>query len=169
MNLRSSGLFLTLALVTTALSPAAAKPIPGGARQISALSGKIGQTLWNGSVRLTITELRDATPAEHPELIVPLPSQRVLVMKGIVRNGLPRTFGETLSFTLADKDDVTLELPGHFFTPPTYTIQQGAAVKFAALFPVDKGYQPTKLIVACATCGNGPANTFKPFRIKLTK
>ena len=168
---RRSRLLLTLSLLlaTVPLAAwAAPTPIPGGANQTQGVSGKTGETVWNGVVRLKIAELRDATPGDAPESLLPQANQKVLVMTGTVRNGTSTPFMELLSFTLADADDVTFEIPSHLFkSGAPLNIAPAAAAKVSALFPVDKDYVPTKLIVTCPTCNS--ATHFKAFRITLTR
>jgi hypothetical protein len=157
--------FVTLlALVGTTAVAGSPTPAPGGANEVNAISGKVGDTLWNGVLRFKVVEVRDATAADHPESVGPLPSQKVMVVTTIIRNGTPATWGELVSYTLADKDDISFEIPGHFFTPVALTIQQGAAVKQTALFPVDKTYVPAKLIFQCTSCAKGK---FKAFRVTI--
>jgi hypothetical protein len=163
-SLRVLALAALLALVGTAAVAASPTPAPGGANAVNAISGKVGDTLWNGVVRFKVVEVRDATPADHPESVVPLATQKVMVVTAIIRNGTPATWGELVSYTLADKDYISFEIPGHFFTPVGLTIQQGAAVKQTALFPIDKTYVPVKLIFSCGSCGKGK---FKPFRVTI--
>ncbi|HME80983.1 MAG TPA: hypothetical protein VKF82_02790 [Candidatus Eremiobacteraceae bacterium] len=163
-SLRILAFSALLALVGTASVCAAPTPAPGGANQVDAISGKVGDTLWNGVLRFKVVEVRDATPADHPESVVPGPTQKVMVVTAIIRNGTPSSWGELVSYTLADKDDISFEIPGHFFTPVALNIQQGASVKQTALFPVDKTYVPTKLIFQCNSCAKGK---FKPFRVTI--
>lgn len=163
-SLRVLALAVSLAFVATAAAAAVPPPTPGGANEVSAISGKLGDTLWNGVLRFKLVEVRDATPADHPESVGPLPNQKVMVVTAIIRNGTPATWGELVSYTLADKDDISFEIPGHFFTPVALTIQQGAAVKQTALFPVDKTYVPVKLIFQCTSCAKGK---FKAFRVTI--
>jgi hypothetical protein len=139
-------------------------PTPGGANQVNAQSGKLGQNLWNGVLRFKLVELRDATSADHPESLVPLASQKVMVLTAIIKNGTSGNWGELVSYTLADKDEISFEIPGHFFTPVSLNIQQGAAVRQSALFVVDKSYVPVKLIFACGSCAPGK---FKAFRVSI--
>jgi len=147
-------------------TPASSTPIPGGANQITALSGNVGQTLWNGMVRLKISEVRDATPADHPESLYPSASQKAMVITGVMKNGTSASFISFMSYTLADADDVTLGIPSHLFkSGVSVNIAQGAATKVQALFLVDKGYRPTKLLVQCETCGK--PNRFKAFRLAI--
>jgi hypothetical protein len=160
--------FVLLALLIVASGSASAfaapAPVPGGANQVSAISGKIGETLWNGVVRFKVVEVRDATPADHPESVIPSANQRVIVVTAIVRNGTPQAWGELVSYTLADKDDVSLEIPGHFFTPVALHIEQGASARQTAIFPIDKSFVPVKLIFACGSCAKG---SFKAFRVTI--
>jgi hypothetical protein len=153
---------LALALSSSAVF-AASSPIPGGANQVNAVTGKLGDTLWNGVLRFKLIEVRDATPADHPETVVPLASQKVIVISALIRNGTPSTWSEVVNYTLADKDDVAFEVPGHFFTPVAVNIAQGAAVKQTALVPIDKSFVPVKLIFQCSSCGK----SFKAFRVLL--
>jgi hypothetical protein len=167
MNVRRSlVLALTLLLVPPVVGLAAPKPtpIPGGANQLNALSGKLGQTLWNGVLRFKLVSLRDATSADHPESIAPLPGQKAMVLTAIIRNGTSSSWGELVSYTLADKDAVSFEIPGHFFSPVALNIQQGATANQTALFLVDKGFVPVKLIFSCGSCAPGK---FKPFRVTI--
>jgi len=164
---RRSLIFALTILVAAPLAGIASpKPTmtPGGANQVSAASGKLGQNLWNGVIRFKLVELRDATAADHPETLVPLASQKVMVLTAIIKNGTTSNWGELVSYTLADKDEISFEIPGHFFNPIALNIQQGAAVKQTAMFLVDKGYVPVKLIFACASCAAGK---FKPFRVTI--
>jgi hypothetical protein len=161
-------LILALAILVTVpvAGFAAPKPsmTPGGANQVSAASGKLGKNLWNGVIRFKLAELRDATATDHPESLVPLASQKVMVLTAIIKNGTSGNWDELVSYTLADKDEISFEIPGHFFTPVAINIQQGAAVKQTAMFLVDKSYVPVKLIFACASCASGK---FKPFRVTI--
>ncbi len=144
---------------------AAPTPVPGGANQVSALSGATGQTLFNGIVRLKVVELRDATAADHPEAALPGPDKRVMVMTVLVRNGAHANFADLLRYTLADADDVTYEIPDYLIKPNPLNIIQGSAARQRALFLVDTAFHPTKLIVQCATCST--THPFRAFRVKL--
>jgi len=164
MILRMSAFAATLALAGTIAAAASPTPIPGGANQVNAISGKVGDTLWNGVIRLKVVEVRDATPADHPESLVPLANQKVMVITAILRNGTNATWQELVSYTLADKDGITYDVPGHFFTPVSLSIQQAAAAKQTGMFTVDKTFAPVKLIVKCDTCAK---NSFKAFRVTI--
>jgi hypothetical protein len=45
---------------------AAPTPVPGGANQVSAISGTFGQTIFNGVLRVNVSEVRAATPVDVP-------------------------------------------------------------------------------------------------------
>jgi hypothetical protein len=155
--------FVFAVLATTPLYAAPkTSPTPGGANQVSAVSGKLGQDLWNGVIRFKLVELRDARADEHPESVA-LPNQKALVVTAIIKNGSSGTWANLVTYTLADKDEVSVDLPMHFFTPPSLTIQQAAAARQTALVPVDKNFVPVKLIFTCTTCGP----KFKAFRVTI--
>lgn len=162
---------LALAVLACGLGASAAgaasspTPAPGGANQVDALSGALGQTLFNGIVRLKVDEARDATANDHPESALPGPNQRVMVLSALVRNGARTDFAEVLTYTLADNDDVTFEIPSYLIKPNPLNVLQGSAARQHALFLVDGAYHPTKLIVRCTTCR--PSPRFRAFRFTL--
>jgi len=89
-----------LAFALVAVSPAggnaAPTPVPGGANGISALSGKIGDTVFNGVLRIQITALREATAADnadlaahHSDLTVP-PGKKVMFMQSLAQRDARR-------------------------------------------------------------------------------
>jgi hypothetical protein len=137
-----------------ALSAATPSPVPGGANEVKALSATIGDTVFTGVLRVKIEELRDATPADNPGRLFPNATQRVMVMKSLLHNGLHGTFLGLLSYTLADADGVTVPIPAYDTTGAGLNILQGGAARQTAMFLVDKDFVPVKLIVQCATCGS---------------
>ncbi len=161
---RVLALALLCAAFTTASSQAApnATATPGGANQVSAVSGKLGQDLWNGVLRFKLVELRDATAADNAGSLAGQ-NQKVMVVTAIIKNGTAGTWGNLVSYTLADKDEVSVDIPMHLFTPPSLTIQQGAAARQTAMFPIDKNFVPVKLIFTCTSCGA----KFKAFRVTI--
>ncbi|MEA2720615.1 MAG: hypothetical protein QOJ39_2479 [Candidatus Eremiobacteraeota bacterium] len=158
------------AVAILAASPLAAvpaptpSPAPGGANQVGAVSGTVGQTLWNGVVRLQVTDARVATAADDLSVVLPSAAQKPLLITALVRNGTKASFTEVLSYTLADADDVAFEVPSYMVKPNPASIQQGAAARQRILFAVDKAYTPVKLLVQCQTCKKG---TFRAFRLTL--
>ncbi len=156
---RHNGL-LCVALVTLCIGGVrAATPIPGGANQVRAVSGKVGDTVFNGALRIKIAELREATADDNPSRLAPSPDQKVLVMTILLRNGLHTPFIDLVNYTLADKDDVSVQVPSSEITNANLNIQQGAAARQVAMFLVDKSFVPVKVLVQCATC-----STTSPFR-----
>ena len=168
----TSSRVFTIALLTVASTlgicapcAGAPTPIPGGANQVKAVNGTVGVPMWNGVVRLKVQELRDARPEDHPETLLPGPDQKVMVFNAMLRNGTAKQFAELLTYTLADKDDVTFEIPGHFLKPVPLVVAQGSAAHIGGLFVADKGFVPVKLLIQCATCGT--STRFAAFRVKL--
>lgn len=148
---------LTLAMPgskTLAASAATPTPVPGGANEVNALSAKIGETVFTGVLRVKIEELRDATAADNPGRLFPSASQRVMVMKALLHNGMHENFTDLLSYTLADKDGVTVPIPAYDTTNANLNILQGGAARQTAMFLVDKDFVPVKLIVQCASCSS---------------
>jgi hypothetical protein len=153
-----------LLLASAAGSVAAPTPVPGGANQVAGMSGAVGQTLFNGVVRLTIQSAGPATDASDLSLILPSASQKALLITALIKNGTHAPFAEVLTYTLADTDGVTFDVPSYMVKPNPVSLAQGAAVRQRLAFPVDKAYAPVKLLVQCSTCKK---NTFKAFRVTL--
>jgi hypothetical protein len=158
-------LVLALALGATAGAvDAAPTPVPGGANQVSALSGTVGQTIFNGALRINVSVVRAATPEEVAK-VLPNPGQKVLAFSVLLRNGTPSDFIDLVEYTFADKDDISVNVPTAAYTHANLHIQQGAAEKQDGLLAVDKDFVPTKVIVKCATCG--AKSPFKTVRISI--
>jgi hypothetical protein len=128
-------------------------PIPGGANQVRAVSSTLGQTVFNGSLRITISGLRNATDAETKSYL-PQPDQKVMAFSSLLRNGTNDEFTDLVRYTLADKDEVAVGIGDTDVHPANLHILQGAAVRQTVLFAVDKNFEPVKLIVQCATCSS---------------
>jgi hypothetical protein len=143
---------------------AAPTPVPGGANQVSALSGAVGQTIFNGVLRINVSAVRAAT-ADEIAKFVPTPAQKVLAFSVLLRNGTSSNFIDLVEYTFADKDDISVDVPTADYTHANLNIQQGAAQKQDGVFAVDKDFVPTKLIVKCVTCGAKSA--FKTVRISI--
>jgi hypothetical protein len=127
------------------------------------IAGRLGETLSNDILRVKILEVRDARPEDHPESVVPLASQKVMVVTARVRNIAAKAFAELLTYTLDENDAESFLIPAHFLTPIALKIEPSAAARQTALFPVDKDLAPTALLLRCASCGK----SFRPFRIAL--
>ena len=143
---------------------AAPTPVPGGANQVSALSSTVGQTIFNGMLRINVSAVRAATPEEVAK-VLPNPGQKVLAFSVLLRNGTPRDFIDLVEYTFADKDDISVNVPTAGYTHANLHIQQGAAERQDGLVAVDKDFVPTKLIVKCTTCGAKSA--FKTVRVSI--
>ena len=162
-----SGFVLTVVVMACGAIAAQATPtpVPGGANQVNAMSAKLGDTVFNGDLRIKVKELRDATTADHPERMLPTANQKVMVMSALIRNGLHRDFVDLLTYTLADADEVTFDIPSNYLTNANLHILQGASARQTAMFVVDKSFVPVKLIVRCATCASNDA--FKTVRFTI--
>jgi hypothetical protein len=149
------GALLSVALFTGA--KAAPTPVPGGANGVNALSAKLGQTVFNGNLRIKIVELRAATAADSQGIAyppVPTADQKTMFMRVLLSNGTHDVWFGYVHYTLADKDAISFEIPTNALVKPTLRILQGAAARQTALFVVDKDFTPTKLIVDCSTCAS---------------
>ncbi len=165
MFVRNFALLVLAFAVPMAAGGATPTPIPGGANQVNAIEGKVGDTIFNGVLRITVQEIRDATADDHPEKMLPGPNQKVMVMKVLLRNGTHDAFIDLLTYSLADADDVAFQIPSNYVNPGNLHILQGAAARQNAMFVVDKDYKPAKLIVQCATCAS--ATHFRSLRLTI--
>jgi hypothetical protein len=162
----ASVLLTAAAIVGTVLACAAAPvPVSGGANQIKVVSGTAGEPMWNGVVRYKVQELRDARPEDHPEALLPGPNQKVMVFRASLRNGTSKQFAELLTYTLADKNDVAFEIPGHDLAPSSLVVAQGDNARIGGLFLADKSFVPVKLLIQCATCAT--SIRFVAFRVTI--
>jgi hypothetical protein len=148
----------------SAAAGAAPTPVPGGANQVQAITGTVGQTIFNGVLRINVSAPRAGT-ADEVAKILPSADKKVLAFSVLLRNGTAKPFIDLVEYTLADKDDISVDVPTADYTHANVNIQQGAAEKQEAVFPVDKDFVPVKIIVKCATCGSKTA--FKPLRLSI--
>jgi hypothetical protein len=86
-------------------------------------------------------------------------------MQSLLRNGVHEEFIDLLQYTLADKDDVSVEIPSNALKNANIHILQGAAGRQTGAVLVDKDFVPVKLIVQCLTCGSHSA--FRPVRFTI--
>ncbi len=158
-------LVLSLAAAVSGVAAASADPTPAGERpQMPAvIEGRLGEPLSNGVLRFKVVEVRSARPEDHPESVVPLASEKVMVVTARMRNVSPQAFAERLTYTLDQNGEASFKIPQHFLTPIALRILPGATAQQSALFPVDKTLVPTTLIFQCSSCGQN----FKPFRVTL--
>ncbi|MDQ2907858.1 MAG: hypothetical protein M3R44_00735 [Candidatus Eremiobacteraeota bacterium] len=136
---------------------------------MKAVSGKVGQTLFDGTIRLKVLEVRDATDSEIADAertgILVATDKKAMVISVLIHNGLSKNFQEILTYTLADKDEIAFEVGAPNVKPNPLDMLQGAAVKQHAVFVVDKTFTPVKLIVTCPTCNQ--AVHFRDFRVAI--
>ena len=89
---------------------AAAPKAPGGlADRPAAIEGRLGETLSNGALRFTLLEVRDARPGDHPEYVVPLASEKVMVVTARVHNVAPKAFAGLLTYARGRRRRVVLD------------------------------------------------------------
>ncbi len=164
-NIRNATLLALVFAVPAVAGSAAPTPIPGGANQVNAIDGKVGDTIFNGVLRVTVQSVRDATADDHPEKMLPGPNQKVMVMKVLLRNGTHSDFIDLLTYSLADADDVIVQIPSNWIIPGNLHIIQGAAARQNSMFLVDKDYKPAKLIIQCPTCSS--TTHFRSLRLAI--
>ena len=159
--------WIALSLFVGLLAPAGAAPtpVPGGANGVSAVSAKLGDTVFNGVLRVKIVALRAGSAADNPDA-TPTAGQKLLYMEALLRNGTHDEFTDLLHYTLADKDAVSVDIPTNALKHANLHILQGAAERQSEAFVVDKDFVPTKLIVECATCG--AHSGFRSIRFMIT-
>lgn len=144
--LRMTALSLGFVLLVPAIAPASPTPIPGGANQIKAVSGKLGQTLWNGKLRLKINTVREETAAESADGGLAA-DQKMILIEGTVRNGMSDSITVRPDYKLADKDDIIQANSGPPTGYQTLTLAPGAAGRLKYRMPVPKDFVPVKLLV----------------------
>jgi hypothetical protein len=155
-----------MSLVIAASTAAVPTPVPGGANEMGALPAKMGETAFNGVLRVKIVALRDAAPADNPEQASANASQKVMYFSVLLRNGSSEGFDHVMTYTLADKDDISAEVYGPALHPNQPNMVQGGAARQTAVFAVDKDFVPVKILVQCVTCY---PHSFRPIRFFLPK
>jgi hypothetical protein len=158
-------LVLSLAAAVSGVAAASADPTPAGSwpQAPAAIEGRLGEPLSNGVLRFKLVEVRSARPQDHPESVVPLASEKVMVVTARLRNLSPQAFAERLTYTLDENGEASFKIPQHFLTPIALRIPPGGTAAQSAVFPVDKALVPTTLLLQCSSCGQN----FKPLRVTL--
>lgn len=160
------GLFaLSFLFCATVATRAVPTPIPGGANQISAMPGRVGQQVFNGVLRVTVQTVHDAAAEDHPEKDLPSADQKIIVMRVLLRNGWHGIFDSLMVYTLADADNVTLRVSQPYVRPANLSIEQGASARQLIHVPADKDFKPVKLLIECGGCGTDMR--FRPLRITI--
>lgn len=138
---------------------------PGGANQISAIPGRVGQRVFNGVLRVTVQTIHDATADDHPERDLPSADQKIIVMRVLLNNGSHAAFDSLMVYTLADADSVTQQIPQPYVHPANLSIEQGASAIQTIHVPVAKDFKPVKILVECGVCSE--SMHFRPLRITI--
>lgn len=162
MLIRTSALTIAIAATLLGAASAAPTPVPGGANAIVALSGKTGQTVFNGVLRIKIVAVREGTAADDTYHSI-TPDKKMIVVDAMLHNGSHDSFTDLLHYTLADRDAVAVTSSELSHANPH--ILQGAALRQTAKFLVDRDFVPTKLIVECASCSTNEG--FHPVRFAI--
>ena len=125
----------------------------------------MGDTIFNGVLRIRVDSLAFTTAPEDLAEVNTSGGKKVMKLSVFLRNGSKDDFIDLMSYTLADKDDVTLSIGSFSLHPGNLHILQGAAARQTAVFTVDPGFVPVKLIVQCATCG--ARSSFRAVRFSI--
>lgn len=165
ISMRRAFACAVLALLPSIASAAESTPVPGGANQVKALSGKLGDTIFNGVLRITPQSLAYTTAPDDLNYVNTSGGKKVMKLTVLLRNGAKDNFTDLMSYTLADKDDVTVDIGSSTLHPGNLNILQGSAARQIAIFTVDPDFVPVKLIVRCATCGSHSA--FRALRFTI--
>ena len=158
---------ILIASLALAGSPSlAATPPPGGANQVNAVEGTLGQTLFNGEVRIRSGKLRNATSDELAQ-ILPAEDKRVIVFTATMSNGTHGNFTGYFQYALVDADGVSAEAEERYVEPnPPPNVAQGAAWHQKVAFLVAKDFKPVKLLIT-QTIKSNRNGTAKAFRFTI--
>jgi hypothetical protein len=138
--------------------PATHKPDAGGANQVKAVTGTLGQLLSNGKVRVQIDVVREESPEESADLH-PFADQKVMRIEGAVVNLSREEVLLRPGYILADQDGVTCAVG--VLDLKAVSLRPGARGTQLIRTLVPKTLGPTKLLVS-------PGDLYgKPFRISL--
>jgi hypothetical protein len=158
------GIAIVLGVAAVALTqtrPAAAAgptPVPGGANQVSGVSGPLSSTLFNGKVRIREMALRNATAAEY----TPDGGNRGIIFSWLVSNGTSSARTGYFASSISDADGVVIDGKQTSVYSTFYTLQPGSAARATMQFIVPANFVPTKILLTDQGSPAGPA-----FRILL--
>lgn len=160
---------IALALVLPAVVAGQTTP-PGGTMQMNALPGKLNSWVFNGSVRVKITDVVDPKLANYfPEDVGS--GYRFLVVHGIMANGksTQQHYSGFVAY-LSDADNITYAYSGTTHQPAAIAeadgysdLPPGAATKLLFPFKVPSDFTPTKLLLV----PQPRPNAGKPIRVTL--
>jgi hypothetical protein len=157
---RPAIIVLIAALVGAPLvSGAQPTPIPGGAYQLSGVTGTLSSTLFNGKIRLRKMALRAPKDTDHFDVV---PGDKGIVFTCLVANGTKGTRIGILSAKLVDADGVTLESRGGDPLELNYNLPPGAVARQSFRFTLKNGFTPVKVLVSELANGDQPV-----FRVNL--
>lgn len=125
---------------------------------------KIGDSVFDGVLRVKIVALRDGSSTNDSD-VTPTAGRKVMYVESLLHNGTHAEFTDLVTYTLADKDAVSVAVPTNALKHANVRVFQGAAERQSETFVVDKDFVPTKLVVECATCG--AHSGFRPIRFTV--
>ncbi len=148
-------LALSASLGSTAF--AAPTPVPGGANQLTGVSGTLSSTIFNGKLRFRKMLLRPSTPAEA----TPDPGGMALTLTYIVSNGTAKNIYGNVSASMVDADGIAVGGHSVGVYGAYYSMPPGAPVRGTLYFVLPAGFVPVKILLIP---GDGPAVriTLKP-------
>ncbi len=146
---RLSTLF-ALTVVLGANAPvlsAPATPVPGGANQAAGVAGTIGQKLFNGEVRLTPKEIRNANDADD---LTATSGQKWIVFTASASNGTAKAlYMQQFMASVADADGDTYQAQPNNVKPMggVYGVVPGGQWKEQVQFYVPAKFVPAKIVL----------------------
>ena len=159
---------LTITVAFCAVPAFAATPPPGGANQVNAVEGNLGDTLFNGEVRLRSGALRAASSDELSQ-ILPASDKKVIVYTATMSNGTHENFTGLFDYAIVDPDGVSISAEGRYVEPnPPPNVPPGAAWQQEVAFLVPKDFVPAKIVITTTVKSNS-RDTAKAFRINIDK
>lgn len=141
---------MLLSLGTGVAANAAPTPEPGGANQAAGVAATFGHVAFNGEVRLTPRQLRDATAADG---YTPSPGQKWLIFNATGSNGTKKPlsmqqFSATIvngnGESVAAQPDKVLPIGG------VYGIAPGGGWKEQVFFEIPADFVPVKIVLVPA-------------------
>jgi hypothetical protein len=141
------------------VAAAAPTPIPGGANELSGVSGPLSATLFNGKIRIREMVLRNATATEY----APSGGQRGLIFSWLVANGTKVSRTGYFASAISDKDGVVVDGKAVSVYSTFYSLAPGAAARGTMQFVIPSDFVPTKILLTDQGTPAGPA-----FRVLLS-
>jgi hypothetical protein len=142
-------------------SGATPKPRAGGANQISGVEGGMNQTLFNGVIRLKLTQIRNAEPSDN--LSGPDPGKKWMVFVFRCSNGLHANYIGNPTLTLNDAQDNSYASIDRFNSPVPINVIQGQAWTEKMPVEVSHDFVPVKAVLT----DGANARIWKAFRVHI--